>query len=547
VLGGRLRFGLLCTLTALPSAAEAAVLCGVGFRPSLGLSVLATAPAPYGTLHDLLWTLVYHDSWPGFVLELAAAILFRALLGTAAVHLAWPDGVPRPPARVLLGRNLLFAAVCAVIISPWAALALAAVAIALSWFVFGELLPLLLFAPFLQRGGICRSWWRGLPGVRLVGVGLLNFLVLTVTGTLVWRAPDGWAIPAAAGAGLVNAAVWWYLVRTAVLAPVRLHRLPTVPVLAGVVAAALVLIGGGAGFGGSGSSNHVSVPPPVASHTVDALRRQVLFLAGYDSAYDGRVPRSPFVTFYSYQGLDAGGAPLPYLPDATHQSLQASATLLAAQVQRVHQRTGRPVALVGLSEGALVTRKYLEAFPHPDVDATALISPVVRPGQVYYPPPGAWRGWGLAAGWELRGVHGHMGLRRETPMSADEPFIRSVLADAPLFRNRMLCPVPGVRMIAFLPSADASTIPPGNYRGIPAVDLPAAHGGLIGFPVEQQQLVGFLNGADTGRRQRPYYSLVQQASGVWQAPVLALAVNPVWRAAGQPDAALHGEACLGGG
>jgi hypothetical protein len=449
---------------------------------------------------------------------------------------------------VLLGRNLLFAAVCAVIVSPWAALALAAVAIALSWFVFGELLPLLLFAPFLQRGGVCRGWWRGLPSARLVAIGLLNFVVLTVTGTLVWRAPDGWTVPAAAGAGLVNAAVWWYLVRTAVLAPVRLPRMPTVPVVAGVLAAGLVFIGAGAGFGGSGSANHRSVPPPAASGTIGSLHHEVVFVAGYDSAYDGHEPtRTSMVIVYSYRGLDGAGDPLPYQPEATHQSLQASAGMLAQQVDRVHQRTGRPVALVGLSEGALITRKYLEAFPQPNVDAAALVSPVVRPGQVYFPPPSASSGWGLVAGWELRGVLALVGLHRQTPISVDEPFIRSVLADAPMFRNRMLCPVPGVRMMAFLPSADAATIPPGNYRGIPADDLPAAHGGLIGFPAEQRRLVGFLNGENTDHHQRPYYSLVQVASGVWQAPVLALAVNPVWPAAGEPDAALHGEACPGTG
>ena len=138
------------------------MLCGVGIRPSVGLSVLATAPAPYGTLHDLLWTLVYHDSWP------ASSSNWRrpSCSGPArhgAGHLAWPAEVPRPPARGLFGRNLLFAAVCAAIVSPWAALALAAVAIALSWFVFGELVPLLLFAPFLQRGGVCRVGGAACP------------------------------------------------------------------------------------------------------------------------------------------------------------------------------------------------------------------------------------------------------------------------------------------------------------------------------------------------------------------------------------------------
>jgi pimeloyl-ACP methyl ester carboxylesterase len=249
------------------------------------------------------------------------------------------------------------------------------------------------------------------------------------------------------------------------------------------------------------------------------------------------------VTVYSYRGLDSTGNPLPYEPEATHQSVDASAALLAEQVKRVHQRTGKPVALVGLSEGALVTRKYLAAWPHADVDAAALVSPVVRPGQIYYPPPEANHGWGLVAGWELRGVMAIVELHHTTPITADEPFVRSVFANAPLFRNQMLCSVPGVRMLAFLPSADAATIPPGGYRGIPADNLPSLHGGLLGEPAEQQRLVTFLNGGEVNGRQRRYYSLVQQASGVWQAPVLALRVNPAWRAPNQPDAAFYGDAC----
>ena len=44
--------------------------------------------------------------------------------------LAWPSEVPRPTARRLIGRNLLFAAVCAAIMSPCAAMGMAAVAVA---------------------------------------------------------------------------------------------------------------------------------------------------------------------------------------------------------------------------------------------------------------------------------------------------------------------------------------------------------------------------------------------------------------------------------
>ena len=155
--------------------------------------------------------------------------------------------------------------------------------------------------------------------------------------------------------------------------PLRLPRLPTVrwvenirdPIVAAALAIGLVVIGAGAGFGGSGGRQR-SVPPPAAPAAEGILHHQVLYIAGYDSAYDGQPPPDPrFIAVYSYRGLDPTGNPLPYQPTATHQSVTTSAALLAEQIERLHQRTGKPVALVGLSEGALVTRKYLEDRPHP--------------------------------------------------------------------------------------------------------------------------------------------------------------------------------------
>ncbi|GAA2704635.1 hypothetical protein ACFY2R_09570 [Micromonospora olivasterospora] len=119
--------------------------------------------------HDLRWVLVYHDSWFSFAAELVAAVVVRGLLCTGCVALAWPGDVPRPPLRRLVGRSLLFAVFVAVVLLPWAAVAVAASRFALAWFLFLELVPVLILAPMLARGGVVADWWRGLPALRLVG------------------------------------------------------------------------------------------------------------------------------------------------------------------------------------------------------------------------------------------------------------------------------------------------------------------------------------------------------------------------------------------
>lgn len=106
---------------------------------------------------------------------------------------------------------------------------------------------------------------------------------------------------------------------------------------------------------------------------------------------------------FSYRGSDAHGQPLPYTAEDTHRSLVERAMLLAAQVDKVHRRTGKPIALVGESEGSLVARYYLSHSSHPEVDTAILTSPIVRAGRTYYPPPQAREGWGIGTGWLLRG------------------------------------------------------------------------------------------------------------------------------------------------
>ena len=85
-------------------------------------------------------------------------------------------------------------------------------------------------------------------------------------------------------------------------------------------------------------------------------RDPVIYIAGYDSSYDGSHPgvRSPGLVYqiYSYRGLVRYDRPRRYTAVNTHQSLARSARLLAAQVQVLHKATGRPVGIVAESEAS---------------------------------------------------------------------------------------------------------------------------------------------------------------------------------------------------
>ncbi|MFI7574759.1 hypothetical protein [Micromonospora sp. NPDC049497] len=534
------RLAALLALAAVPAVVEAVVLVAIGFKAAQPLAPQATAVWPYDSYHDLRWLFVYHDSWTTFFLGLLLLIVVRGLLSAGLTALAWPADVPRPSRRWLAMRNLEVAALAAVIISPWAALAVAFSAVGLSWYLFASLLPMLLLAPFLQRAGVVAHWWRGLPSVGMFGWSLLNFAVLTVSGALIATAP-GWAVVVVAGlAGVGNGLLWRQTVHAAAQ-PRRLRwaRVPVAPlavvvVLASSVAAQSVI---GIVAGGDGEWR----PPVVVERLPDEVPHAVIAIAGHDSSWDGRSPPDPRVERFSYRGLDDRQRPLPYDPLATHRSLDSSAALLATQVDLLHRRTGRPVALLGESEGAMVARTYLENWPQGPVEAAMMFSPLVRPGRAYYPPPG-YSGWGVATGWQLRGITALSNLPKEVKNSPDEPFVRSVMVDAPFFRNRTLCPVPGVRMIAFLPTVSAAEAPPGEYARIPVFQLPALHGGVLRQREVHDRLVDFLTG-DMTTRPREEYALLQRLGAAWQPPPLALSVNPVWAAGREADPAFTGRIC----
>lgn len=522
----RSRLAILLVSAALPAAAEALGLWLTGLRPALGMAPQASAPAPFGVFHDLRWIFVFHHSWWLFAAELLAAIAFRGGYTAVMVVLSWPPDRSRPPLASLFTAGAVFAAVSTVTLWPWTAIMVAGAVTSLSWFFVGALLPVVGVALMASRGGIGPGWWRGLPSWAVVGWMAMTFLALTAESAAVVSAPGGWAVPVAAASGALNGLLWLMIVRAVAAAGVRLSRVPVaVIVMVGLMVAIVPM-----GLVARASSQYAARSlGPLAGDGRD-VPQALLFVAGYDSTYDGGTDRVGLpITRFSYRGLGPEGKPLSYTAARTHQSLDTSAGMLANQVAVLHAGTGRPVALIAQSEGTLVVRDYLDRFAHPGVTVAILLSPLAQPGSAYYPPRSSRTGWGVATGWALRVILAGVDWTGGTGLAADQPFVRSLLDHAPRYRNRMFCPVPGVRVIAFLPLMSAVVDPPGGRPAIQVITVQGLHGSLFGRPADQRDIITFLRGGRLEPSHSRAYRITQRAAAGWQAPTLPLRINPVWR------------------
>jgi hypothetical protein len=265
----------------------------------------------------------------------------------------------------------------------------------------------------------------------------------------------------------------------------------------------------------------------------------VLMVAGFGTHWDGRrrdVLGPGFVSQrFSYRGLGADGAPLPYGRDDTLRPVDQSVHLLARQVDRLHRATGRPVAIVAESEGALVAGAYVLGLRPSSVDDVVLLSPLVEPGRVYYPPRGE-TGWGVAGGWLLRILARSVKALSGVDLSPDSPLVRSLTDHAPALRAAMGCTPALVRQVVVFPLADAVAAPPGRL-GEDVIVVPAFHGGLL----EDGSVAEALRRLVAGGRPAtpPGWSLVERitraASAAWQVPGLPVGLNPAWTANGDSD------------
>ncbi|MEU5725637.1 hypothetical protein ABZ783_27955 [Micromonospora sp. NPDC047738] len=521
----------LLTLTTLPPILEAVLSSRFGLRSAVGLAPQASAPVPFATFHDLRWISVYHDSWPQFTGELIATVVGRGVWTAAIVLVAWPPQAGRRPA---VGRALLTGiagiAVLAVVMLPWAALSVALAATSLSWLFIADVGVVFVLVLVGQRAGLVPDWWRGLPPPAAVLWAVVSFLILTIASVLMSAAPGPLPIVLAALAGVVNGWLWRRLLAAVLTARVVLVRVPVAP----LVAVGLLLGIAPAGFLARTAAQVAGQPPPPLAIGPGGRPPQALiFVGGYDSVGDGApvgggqqiADSIPFEVF-SYAGLDSGGRPLPYRAQQTQQSLESSAKLLDAQVAEVHNRTGQPVALLAESEGALVVRTYLATRPHPAVVAVILLSPVPNPSAAAFPPSGDGRGWGLAAGAQLRAILTVARWSSGLPISTDEPLIHSLLGNPQRYRDQMFCPVPGVRTVAFVTLSDALADRPGNPLGVPFVLVVALHGDAFDRSRVQQGLVAFLHGETPRTTGAELYRILRGAAVAWQAPPLRLSLIP---------------------
>ena len=520
---------LIALAMALP-VLETAILWAVGMESALGIAPQVSAPAPFDVFHDLRWLLVYHRSWVGLLLEGVAFVVFRTVVTAFMVRAAWPDGEEVPPLGRTLKSSAAFVVTAAILLSPWVALLFGMAVVSISWLFFVAVPGALAVMVLVHHGAIERGWWRHMPPLRTVAWVGLCFVVLSINGALLSVSPPVFRLPVAAAAGLFNAWAWFGIVHAVADRPTPRF----IPAPAGLVAVVLIVVGGTAiGFETVTSRARLSHAAHAVTTKKPATGKPVLIVSGFGTHWNGeetrRLPGAFDERRYSYKGVGADGEPLPYGENDTHRSLVDLTRAMGAQVDAFHAATGKPVSIVAESEGSLVAKAYLAATPSAPVNELVLLSPLVTPARVYYPPDGH-EGWGVAAGVELKGLTAVVKEISPIDLTPDTPLLRSIADNAPAVRDLLTCPLPGVDQLALFPLADAVAAPHPTEVGIPASVVPAFHGGLLSSGAVHKTIALRLDGGTL-----PQYDIwssvqrvVQVTSSAWQVPPLPLSINPAW-------------------
>jgi hypothetical protein len=283
-----------------------------------------------------------------------------------------------------------------------------------------------------------------------------------------------------------------------------------------------------AGTTGTGQQAHA---------TVGAGHHPVLEIAGFgswccsQSLVLAKAVPGTVVQQFSYLGTNSHGQPLPYGPKAGNMPLPVLGDRIAAQVQRLHKRTGKPVDIVAESEGTLGVDAMLARHPYAPVGSVALLSPIVAPGQSGYRGGG---GTGLVTGDELHALIWFVGGLSPFGTAGAQTLISSVNSVGARFAAAAAHHTP-VRLLEVVPLADAVTLPacplPPNV-----VVIPAFHGELLRDPAALQAVRQFLTGRTvTGvPNLRTTAEIVAAAATAWRMPESSAPSPPCGDPSGAP-------------
>jgi hypothetical protein len=569
------RRALIAVAVAVSMAEAAAVdATAPGAR---ALSPEVTALAPLAVFHDLRWLFGLGGTWPRFMLTLLAVVAARSVLDAVLAWLAWPRELARPRATLLLGSSIVLTICAVLLLSPLVALTFGVALLPFSWPFLGVLPVLMLYGLLLSHGSAASWWWRTLPPLRAAAWLLAEFLVLSAAALLISRVSPGWAIPVAGLVGVVNARAW-YGVTTSLTSPLTkslsiapgaqaaalsppaptaapaprwrsaaTRRIPVAP-MAVVLAIALVLGVARAGFAVASAPHHpdssrasISAEPAAAqpaarpaARPAAADRSPVLEIRGFGSTCCSSaatlrgIGGGALAQQFSYRGLRPDGQPLPQGAAASDLPLSELGDRIAAQVERMHAETGRPVNLVAESEGTLGVYAMLARHPDVPIGSVVLLSPIVNPGQVSYPSDDR-DARGAVPGYALQAVVWFVGGLSPFGTSGAEKLINSVnqvgarYAQAAVRENRLH----PKRWLAVVPLADSLTLPACQLPAHTMV-VSALHGGLLGEPGVQETVRDFLAGRPvrTGSPLQDAAAVVAQAASAWRMPQLSPPATP---------------------
>jgi hypothetical protein len=531
---GFLRHRGLIAFAAGGAAVETAVLTFVapGARP---LAPQATSLPPIAAYHDLRWLFAGNQPVLTFALGCLLLLAMRAGIDTLLLRLAWPADRAAPPLPTIFLSYAGLTTVAWVLLAPAVTLAFGVAVLPFSW-PFLAALPILIgITAALSHGGATPAWWHRLPSAATVTWLLVSFVTMSLASALMVHIAALAAVAVASAAGVVNARAWYALAGTTTQIPEQvgahahgwrsagrlLWWIPTAPLVA------VLIVAGGVGLARLVFTGTIRLPVQ-ASMDVGAIaatgthmKGAVVVAAGFGSSCcddTGHLDQSDpgmVVEQFSYLGMDGEGRPLTQGPSADDLPLSVLGDRLAAQVLRLHARTGQPVSVVAESEGTLGVYAMLARHRRLPLASIVLLSPIVSPGE--FGAPGVPRD----ALTELNRLIGRMSPYGS---AGAQQLIGSVAGSGANYFTSVTR-IRGIRWLAVVPLADATTLPACSLPSGVLV-VPAFHGGLLGDPMVQRTVGEFLAGqqVETGSAgMRAAAEAITGVTAAWRMPVSRLA------------------------